>query len=329
MIVKDGVATLERAIASVRPHVEEVCVYDTGSTDGTLELLDKLAGATGAPIRVKRGKWRDDYGWALEEAFALATSEWLLRLDDDETLVGGVNLRRLAELPTDVTHAYVLWQARGRSWRRRLTRAGACRWRGRFHEELEPVGDELAFVAALPHALRIEHPVGDPEAQREHDETALAAIAADPDASPWLRGFYGAVALARAGDELGAEAALRGFLNETAHAFEHGRLKIFTMLADLVVRRDVLAAVALIQERDAELERWRFEAAAGDLEGLASLGPDFWPTVQAWPLSGGRRNDRCPCGSGVKLKRCCAERVWVRPRDVVPALRLSSMTASA
>ena len=43
MIVKDGERTLEVALGSVRAHVDEVNVYDTGSTDETFALLDRLS----------------------------------------------------------------------------------------------------------------------------------------------------------------------------------------------------------------------------------------------------------------------------------------------
>ncbi|HXH93587.1 MAG TPA: hypothetical protein VNN25_18540, partial [Thermoanaerobaculia bacterium] len=41
-ITKNSEATLEAAIASVRPFVHEINIYDTGSKDGTFDLLDKL-----------------------------------------------------------------------------------------------------------------------------------------------------------------------------------------------------------------------------------------------------------------------------------------------
>lgn len=44
MIVKDAVDTLERVIGAVRPFVAEVCVYENGSTDGTLELARSWPG---------------------------------------------------------------------------------------------------------------------------------------------------------------------------------------------------------------------------------------------------------------------------------------------
>ncbi len=64
LIVRNGAETIARALASIRPHVGEVCVLDTGSTDGTLELLADLAAGPGAPIRVQRAAWHDDYARA-------------------------------------------------------------------------------------------------------------------------------------------------------------------------------------------------------------------------------------------------------------------------
>jgi len=44
MIVKDAIDTLERVIGAVRLFVAEVCVYENGSTDGTLELARSWPG---------------------------------------------------------------------------------------------------------------------------------------------------------------------------------------------------------------------------------------------------------------------------------------------
>lgn len=132
LITKDSEATLEAALARVRPFVDHVYVYDTGSTDGTLDLLARLAAQesivveneTGrvlapdelatqepgepcpttivplAPITVERGEWRDDFAWARERSFDLARASgdhgWLLWLDDDDEIVGGEHLRTLA-----------------------------------------------------------------------------------------------------------------------------------------------------------------------------------------------------------------------------------------
>jgi glycosyltransferase involved in cell wall biosynthesis len=89
LIVRDEEATIERCVASVRPFVAEVCVLDTGSTDGTLEILDRLAGEPGAPIRVARAEWPEHFGLARTMALDLVRHEWVFWIDGDEILVNG------------------------------------------------------------------------------------------------------------------------------------------------------------------------------------------------------------------------------------------------
>src|SRR5438270_11913748 len=107
LIVKDELQTLERCLRSLRPHVDEVNVYDTGSTDGTLELLQRLAGddAGLAPLRVARGEWHEDFAWARNQSFAMASpdADWLLWADADDELENGAALRLVAsEVPAEV-----------------------------------------------------------------------------------------------------------------------------------------------------------------------------------------------------------------------------------
>ncbi|WP_028048004.1 glycosyltransferase family 2 protein [Cellulomonas sp. URHE0023] len=79
LIVKDEEAVLEACLESVQ-WCDEVVVYDTGSTDGTLEIARRLA------TTVVEGFWDADFGAARNRALAHATSEWVLILDADEVL---------------------------------------------------------------------------------------------------------------------------------------------------------------------------------------------------------------------------------------------------
>jgi len=81
MIVKNEAGRVERAIASVAGLVDEVVVYDTGSTDDTVER----ARAAGAVVQL--GYWDDDFSRARNESIAMARSEWVMVLDADEELV--------------------------------------------------------------------------------------------------------------------------------------------------------------------------------------------------------------------------------------------------
>ena len=51
-----------------------------------------------APIRVERGEWREDFSWAREQSFKMASeeAEWFVWLDDDDVVIGAHNLRQIA-----------------------------------------------------------------------------------------------------------------------------------------------------------------------------------------------------------------------------------------
>lgn len=94
IIVKDELEWIGAAVNSVRPYVAEINVYDTGSTDGTLELFQGMAAEPRTPIRVGRGEWRRDFSWAREQSFAMASpgTDWILWIDADDVVLGAENL---------------------------------------------------------------------------------------------------------------------------------------------------------------------------------------------------------------------------------------------
>src|SRR5450755_3538770 len=80
MIVKNEERFLDGALRSVAGVVDEICIVDTGSTDGT----HAIARAHGA--RVRDVAWNDDFAQARNAALAMATRNWIFVLDADERL---------------------------------------------------------------------------------------------------------------------------------------------------------------------------------------------------------------------------------------------------
>ncbi len=83
LIVKDETAFIAdcvRSLMGLRPVVREVCVLDTGSTDGTQDVARRLG------CRVVQGAWQDDFALARNTVVALAQTPWVLSIDADEVL---------------------------------------------------------------------------------------------------------------------------------------------------------------------------------------------------------------------------------------------------
>jgi len=190
MIVKNAEDTIERCLASIRPHVDGIFVYDTGSTDKTLSLLKRLneeklvvEKETGqrvvewqidewdaerweelplAPITVKQGEWRDDFAWAREQSYAMVPDDydWVAWGDDDDIVEGAENFRALAAQCSPDCHGFVFLYDYARDdqgncvcqlWRERLIRRSAgYEWREPVHEVLTPPNDQPAALAQVP-----------------------------------------------------------------------------------------------------------------------------------------------------------------------------------
>ena len=86
LIVRDEVEHLTACVEVASPLVDDWLVYDTGSSDGTVELARALG------CRVIEGEWRDDFAWARNQVLAEARGEWILVLDADERLQDGAEL---------------------------------------------------------------------------------------------------------------------------------------------------------------------------------------------------------------------------------------------
>src|SRR5581483_8644381 len=75
MIVKDEEANLPACLQSVADLVDEVIVVDTGSTDATVAVAQRLG------ARVHHFPWVDSFAAARNESLQHATGEWVLWLD--------------------------------------------------------------------------------------------------------------------------------------------------------------------------------------------------------------------------------------------------------
>lgn len=78
MIAKNEEKNIEKALACLKDIVFEQIVVDTGSTDRTIEIAEKMG------AKVYNFKWCDDFSAAKNFAIEKATGDWILFMDADE-----------------------------------------------------------------------------------------------------------------------------------------------------------------------------------------------------------------------------------------------------
>lgn len=77
LIVKDEEPCIEKCLDSVRSHVDEIVVVDTGSADGTVKIAGKYAD------KLLDFKWVNDFSAARNFSIENAANDWVFVLDAD------------------------------------------------------------------------------------------------------------------------------------------------------------------------------------------------------------------------------------------------------
>ncbi|AEF93771.1 glycosyl transferase family 2 [Desulfotomaculum nigrificans CO-1-SRB] len=81
MIVKNESQNLGTCLDSVKNHIDEIVIVDTGSTDSTLDIASRYTD------KVYTYPWNGDFAAARNYAIARAGGDWILSLDADESLI--------------------------------------------------------------------------------------------------------------------------------------------------------------------------------------------------------------------------------------------------
>lgn len=158
MIVKNEEDTLERCLNSALDIAEEIIIADTGSTDKTKEIAERLG------AKVYDFPWIDDFSAARNFAFSKANMDYILWLDADDILLpedAEKLLRLKSELEPEVDIVMMRYNTgfdeAGRVtfsyYRERLVkREKGFLWREPVHEYLEIGGKVINADIAVTHA---------------------------------------------------------------------------------------------------------------------------------------------------------------------------------
>lgn len=84
LLVKDEINKIDRCLDSIVPYVDEVIIFDTGSTDGTLERLQLWAAAWPEKVWLLECPWTGDFSDMRNRVQAHCRSDFLFIVDADE-----------------------------------------------------------------------------------------------------------------------------------------------------------------------------------------------------------------------------------------------------
>lgn len=139
LIVKNEEAVLARCLKSL-DGIDEIVVFDTGSTDKTVEV----ARASGAVVKIGLPVQPFHFANARNEATNHASHDWILSIDADEVLRAG-SLRKIREAiakepPASAIRCLFLDRAsNGRSvgiHKEKIFKRSVWKWRYRVHEQI-------------------------------------------------------------------------------------------------------------------------------------------------------------------------------------------------
>lgn len=189
MIVKNEKPVIERCLASVKPWIDHWVIVDTGSTDGTQEVIRSFLKEV--PGELHEQPWKN-FGHNRQEALKLAKgkADYILFIDADEVLEGKFDKKDLNE---DIYLAAVCVQ---RDPYVALQRAFLVAdsldwsWKGVIHEKIECSKPEVSWrflpkveVSAL---AKDGNRSQDPNKFLKDAETLEKALLEEPDNSDYL-----------------------------------------------------------------------------------------------------------------------------------------------
>ena len=196
LIVRDARESIGGCIQALVGLADEVIVHDTGSTDGTRDVLRGFPG-----VSLFEEGWFDDFAAARNVALDQASGRWVLSVDADEVVVGDgpgfrAWLRDVEEQQCAVTIRIPSTEAgSGDEYTAvKLFRRDGTRWAGRVHERVvhPGLGEDAMVRVVPPELLSFRHSgFPDPGSQRRKGERngrlaalELADLTADPDSVP-------------------------------------------------------------------------------------------------------------------------------------------------
>src|SRR5688572_25460681 len=108
MIIKNESKIIRRCFDAVRPYIDYWCIFDTGSIDGTQDIVRQYWKKYGIPGELREDKWQDFmHNRTLIVRYAVNKARWLWLIDADDVVdvQNPLFLSRLQKAPPKI-HSY-------------------------------------------------------------------------------------------------------------------------------------------------------------------------------------------------------------------------------
>ncbi len=188
MIVKDESPVIRRCLASVKPWIDYWVIVDTGSTDGTQDIITEYM--QDIPGELHESPWVD-FAHNRNEALILAKDkgDYLLFIDADEILIPSEDFS-LPELNLDFY--YVMTNFAGTKYARvqLINNHLNWQWYGVVHETIDcPEARQAATLAGIVNSVTTEgHRSQDPQKYQKDVSILERAVEQEPDNTRYV--FY-------------------------------------------------------------------------------------------------------------------------------------------
>lgn len=185
MIVRNESHIVHELLDTVVGLIDYWVIVDTGSTDGTQDIIRNYMAERGIPGELHERPWRD-FGSNRTEALQLAQNkcDYIMVMDADDLLVGTLELRNLT---ADVYYLRIRDDGGTSYWRRELFRNGVpVFYRGVLHEFPDcdvPFTEERVQGDYYVNSRRLGARNKDPEKYLRDAEVLLAEVHRNPSDS--------------------------------------------------------------------------------------------------------------------------------------------------
>lgn len=140
MIVKNEEKYIQQCLESALEIVDEAVIVDTGSTDNTIDIINKNFKKN---VKVINYQWENDFSAARNVSLSHATGDWILILDADEKIsCDKAKLLEKLDRPDNVAYIIPIYnfQSSGNidysTCMIRLYKNEGCRYEGAIHEQI-------------------------------------------------------------------------------------------------------------------------------------------------------------------------------------------------